>query len=450
MKIINGRKEVILADLSDTPEELGTVFFRTDINEPPEPSVRVEQAVDTIMKIRALQNPRANILSTSHSSLPDGTLKKNFAILKDVLERNLDPISPEISDIILVPTLAEFKKANEEKDSSLIFLDNVRKAVSEEKKPPKNTTKTALWKMLEGMAKVNGALPCCHRDNLSLRVFSDGCFCNDFFIQELEDITHLYGADEGLKIWGIAGAKSSKLDAIFVTENREDLMVALTGGPIFILLLWALIKEGSTLSRTLPSNIGKANRQLLEKLYTKDWDKARKKALNLVEKIESQTIQMIFPIDVIIDIDGTETVADLKDINKGRFISVGPNTMTMMSNICAQRIFLQNGSLEPRETLENKTESGTYLFMKEMLRNVKTFFINGGDTVSDIRLLESELDLPTYRKNGKLRELAVGGFVVDWWNHLSKGGKIPPGIAFAQTGSLRMLYEKSREEQSFH
>jgi hypothetical protein len=65
-------------------------------------------------------------------------------------------------------------------------------------------------------------------------------------------------------------------------------------------------------------------------------------------------------------------------------------------------------------------------------------------------LLESELDLPTYRKNGKLRELAVGGFVVDWWNHLSKGARIPPGIAFAQTGSLRMLYDKSREEQSFH
>lgn len=449
MKIINGRKDVILADLSDTPEELNTVFFRTDINEPPKPSVRVEQAVDTILKIRAFQNPRSNILATSHSSIPDGSLKKNFSILKDVLERNLDPISPEISDIIMVSTLDELKKANEEKDSSLIFLDNIRKAVPEEKNPPKKTTNTALWKALEGMAKVNGALPCCHRDNLSLRVFSDGCFCNDFFIQELEDITHLYGTDEGLKIWGIAGAKSSKLDAIFVTENREDLMVALTGGPILILLLWALIKEGSTLSRTLPSNIGKANRELLEHLYTTEWDKARKKALNLVEKIESQTIQIIFPIDVILDIDGKETVADLKDINKGRFISVGPNTMTMMGNICAQRIFLQNGSLEPREILENKTESGTYLFMKEMLRNVKTLFVNGGDTVSDIRLLDTELDLPTYRKNGKLRELAVGGFVVDWWNHLSRDGRIPPGIAFAQTGSLRMLYKKSREEQSF-
>ena len=449
MKIINGHSEVILADLSDIPEELHTVFFRTDINEPPKPSLRVEQTVNTVLKIRSLQNTRANILSTSHSSRSNGTLRENFDVLKNELERKMDPISPEITDFVFVETLEELKKANETCTSSLIFLDNVRKVVPEEKDPPRNSTKTELWKMLKGMAKVNGALPCCHRDNLSLRVFSEGCFCNDYFIQELEDITHLYGVEDGLKIWGIAGAKSSKLDAILVTENREDLMVTLTGGPVFVLLLWALINETHSLGRTLPSNIGKANRELLEQLYSGEWDKAKMKALSLAEKIEGETIQVILPIDVIIAVNGKERVVDLKDINKGRFISVGPNTMTMMGNICANRIFLQNGSVEPRSALEKKTESGTLLFMREMLRNVKTLFVNGGDTVSDIRFLEKELDLPKYRAHGTLRELAVGGFVVDWWNYLSKDGKMPPGIAFAHTGSLRTLYEKSREEQSF-
>ncbi|MBU7027089.1 MAG: phosphoglycerate kinase [Theionarchaea archaeon] len=454
MKIIRGYEDVILADLSDVPEELGTVFFRTDINEPPLPSLRVEQAVETILQIRSLQTPRANILSTSHSSKTDGTLKGNFEILKIELERKMDPVSPEISDMVLVNTLEELNKANEKYTSSVIFLDNVRKAVPEEKNPPKHSTQTELWQTLKGTAKVNGALPCCHRDNLSLRVFSDNCFCNDYFVQELEDITLLYGvdkedADEELRIWGIAGAKSSKLDAILVTENREDLIVSLTGGPVFILLLWALINEARSLGRTLPDNIGKANRALLEQLYSAEWDKAKMKALTLAKKIEGETIQVILPIDVIIEVNNREKVVDLKDINKGRFISVGPNTMTMMGNICAKRVFLQNGSVEPRSTLENKTESGTLLFVKEMLRNVETFFVNGGDTVSDIRLLEKELDLPKHRKNGKLRELAVGGFVVKWWNYLSKNGKMPPGIAFAQTGSLRTLYEKSREEQSF-
>lgn len=449
MKIISGHKGIILADLKDAPEELGTVFFRTDINEPPKPSLRVEQAVSTILKIRSLQTPRANILSTSHSSKTDGTLKGNYDILKNELERKVDPISPEIQDIVMVETLEELKKANQKYMSSVIFLDNVRKAVPEEKNPPRDSTQTEFWQLLKGVAKVNGALPCCHRDNLSLRVFSDGCFCNDSFIQELEDVTHLYGVDEGLKIWGIAGAKSSKLDAILVTENREDLMVSLMGGPVFILLLWALINETRSLGRTLPANIGKANRELLEQLYAKEWDKAKIKALTLAQKIEGETIQVILPIDVIIEVNGREKVVDLKDIDKGRFISIGPNTMTMVGNICAKRIFLQNGSVEPRSTLENKAESGTLLLMKEMLRNVKTLFLNGGDTVSDVRLLEKELDLPKHRSNGKLRELAVGGFVVEWWNYLSKDGRIPPGIAFAQTGSLRTLYKKSRGNQPF-
>jgi 3-phosphoglycerate kinase len=449
MKIIKGPEEIILADLSDIPDHLHTVFFRTDINEPPEPSVKMEQATKTILQIRQLQRPKANILSTSHSSITDGTLKENFEILKTELERKLDPISPEISDIIMVETLEELKKADEKYESSVIFLDNVRKAVPNEKTPPKTSSQTPLWQLLKDTAKVNGALPCCHRDNLSLRVFSEGCFCNDYFIRELEEATQLFSENTETKVWGIAGAKSSKLDAILVTESRDDIIVGLMGGPIFILLLWALINEKSSLSRALPSNIGKANRELLEQLYSKEWDKAKIKALALTKKIESEAIQVIFPIDVIVDIDGKERVVNLKEINKGRFISVGPNTVTMMGNICAKRIVLQNGSVEPRSALETKAESGTFLFMKEMLRNVKTLFVNGGDTVSDVRQFENELTLPKYRRNGKLRELAVGGFVVEWWNYLSKGGKMPPGIAFAQTGSLRTLYEKLREGQAF-
>lgn len=450
MKIIDGPEEVILADLSDVPNGLGTVYFRTDINEPPQPSVKVEQAVKTTMQIRQLQDPKANILSTSHSSIPNGTLKDNFDILKSELERGFDPISPEISDIIMVDTVQEMKEANEKYTSSFIFLDNVRKAVPEEKTPPKDSVNTEFWQAVKETAKVNGALPCCHRDNLSLRVFADGCFCSDPFIQELHDVTRLYGVDEGrLKIWGIAGAKSSKLDAIFVTENREDLLVDLDGGPVFVLLLWALMKEATTLGRTLPANIGKANRQLLEEMYSNEWDKTKMKALALAKKIEKGSIKVILPIDVIIDVKGKEKVVNLKDIDKGRFISVGPNTITMMGNISTQRIFLQNGSVEPRSWLENKTESGTLLLVKELLDHVKTLFVNGGDTVSDVRLLEKELNLPKYRNNGKLRELAIGGFVVEWWNYLGRGGEIPAGIAFAQTGSLRTLYEKSRKEQPF-
>ena len=450
MKIIKGPEEVILADLTDVVDPLETVFFRTDINEPPQPSVKVEQAVKTIMQIRKLQNPKANILSTSHSSIPNGTLKENFNILKSELERKMDPISPEVTDIIMVETLSELEKANKKYTSSFIFLDNVRKAVPEEKTPPKDSSETELWQTVKGISKVNGALPCCHRDNLSLRVFSDGCFCSDFFVNELEDVTHLYGIDEGtLKIWGIAGTRSPKLDAIFVTENHQDLLVCLDGGSIFVLMLWALIKETSSLSRTLPSNIGKANRQLLEEVYTKEWDKTRMKALTLAKKIEEGSIQIILPMDVIIDVDGKEKVVNLKDINRGRFISIGPNTMTMMGNISTKRIFLQEGSIEPRSWVENKAESGTLLLIKELLKHVKTLFVNGGETVSDVRLLEKELNLPKYRANGKLRELAIGVFVVDWWNYLGRGGRIPPGIAFAQTGSLRTLYEKSRKEQSF-
>ena len=188
---------------------------------------------------------------------------------------------------------------------------------------------------------------------------------------------------------------------------------------------------------------------MLEEVYTQEWDKTRMKALTLAKKIEEGSIQIILPMDVIIDVDGKEKVVNLKDINRGRFISIGPNTMTMMGNISTKRIFLQEGSIEPRSWVENKAESGTLLLIKELLKHVKTLFVNGGETVSDVRLLEKELNLPKYRANGKLRELAIGVFVVDWWNYLGRGGRIPPGIAFAQTGSLRTLYEKSRKEQSF-
>lgn len=362
----------------------------------------------------------------------------------------MDPIEPEIRNIIFVNSLEEVKRANENHKESLIFLDNVRKTVPEEKNPPANSSETEFWKLVKNTTKINGALSSCHRDNLSLRVFSDGCFCNSYFCRELEDITKIYNSENGdIKIWGIAGAKTDKLRAILLTEGKEDLLVNLDGGPIFVLLLWALINKASSLGRTLPRSIGKLNKELIEQFFGKRWETTKTEALKIAEKIEEGVIDVILPIDILIeDEDGIEKVVDLRDIDKGRFISIGPNTVKMIGNISTKRIFLQNGSVEPRTTLETKSESITYLLIKTLLKRVDELFLNGGDTVSDVRSLEKELELAKYRKE-KLRELAVGGFVVHWWNYLNRRGDIPPGVEFAQIGSLKSLYEVKRMQQDF-
>jgi len=450
VRIIETPENIVLADISDISHDLDTVYLRADINEPPRPSLRVEQTVRTILAIRKLQKKKANILCTSHSSIPNGSLKDNFQILKEMLEREMDPIEPEIKNIIFVNSLEEVKRANENHKESLIFLDNVRKTVPEEKNPPANSSETEFWKLVKNTTKINGALSSCHRDNLSLRVFSDGCFCNSYFCRELEDITKIYNSENGdIKIWGIAGAKTDKLRAILLTEGKEDLLVNLDGGPIFVLLLWALINKASSLGRTLPRSIGKLNKELIEQFFGKRWETTKTEALKIAEKIEEGVIDVILPIDILIeDEDGIEKVVDLRDIDKGRFISIGPNTVKMIGNISTKRIFLQNGSVEPRTTLETKSESITYLLIKTLLKRVDELFLNGGDTVSDVRSLEKELELAKYRKE-KLRELAVGGFVVHWWNYLNRRGDIPPGVEFAQIGSLKSLYEVKRMQQDF-
>ncbi len=443
-------ENVVLADLSDIDHELDTVYLRADINEPPRPSLRVEQTVRTILSIREQQKKKANILCTSHSSLPNGTLKENFDILKEMMEREMDPITPEVKNTVFVDSLEEMKKANQENNGSLIFLDNIRKVVPEEKNPPKNSSGTTLWKMLKDTAKINGALPTAHRDHLSLRLFSDDCYCNKYFARELEDITKIYNnSDDDIKVWGIAGAKRGKLSAILLTEGKEDLLVCLDGGPIFVLLLWALIKKASSLGRTLPHSIGKMNKELIEKFFGDKWDTTKTEALKIAEMIENGVIDVILPIDIIIeDENGVEKVVGLREIDRGKFISIGPNTIKMIGNISRRRVFLQNGSVEPRKALEEKSESITYLLVKALLKRVDELFLNGGDTVSDIRSLEKELQLAKYRKD-KLRELAVGGFVVHWWRYLRRGGTMPPGVEFAQIGSLRSLYRKKRRQQDF-
>jgi 3-phosphoglycerate kinase len=450
VRIIETSENVVLADTSDVDHELDTVYLRADINEPPRPSLRVEQTVRTVLAIRQLQKKKTNILCTSHSSLPNGTLKENFQILKEMLEGEMDPISPEVKNILFVNSLEEMKKTNQKYTESLIFLDNVRRIVPEETNPPRNSSQTDLWKLLKDTTKVNGALSSSHRDHLSFRIFSDGCFCNKYFARELEDITKIYNSKNGdIKVWGVAGAKRGKLRSILLTEGKEDLLVSLDGGPIFVLLLWALIKKASSLGRTLPHTIGKANKILIEEFFGEKWEATKAEALKIAQKIENGAIDVILPIDVIIeDENGVEKVVGLRDIDRGKFISIGPNTIKMIGNISRRRIFLQNGSVEPRKTLEEKSESITYLLTKALLKRVDELFLNGGDTVSDVRSLEKELELAKYRKD-RLRELAVGGFVVNWWNYLKKGRDMPPGVEFTQVGSLRSLYDKKRRQQGF-
>jgi len=447
--ILTPRQTLVLSEISDINRKLDSVFFRTDINEPPQPSVRVEQAVKTILEIRRKQKKEANIICTSHSSKTDGTLTKNFAILESQVQKELDPISEEINAIFFVNSFEEMAKANEENTGSLIFLDNIRRTIPEELKPPPKSTETQLWKYFSGMTKIHGALSCCHRDNLSLRLFSENCFCNKYFIRELEDITNLYHNENGdITLWGIAGAKEDKLDSIYVTEGKDDLMVVLDGGPVFVLLLWALAKEAPSLSKAIPQDIGRDNKDMIQEFYQKKWEDVKNDAETIARKIESGTIKVILPIDVIVSEKGKERVADLKDIGKGRFVSIGPNTITMIGNMSRKRIFLQNGSVEPTSSLARKYGSTTFLFMREILAHSKYVYLNGGDTVADVRTLEDELSLSTYRKGGILRELAVGGFVVNWWNYL-KGGEMPAGVRYASIGSLMSLYEVASEEKGY-
>lgn len=447
----NGIK-IVLSELKDSMAELGDVYLRTDINEPPAPSLKVEQAADTITDIRKQQSPTANILCTSHSSKIDSSLKDNFNVLRNEIEKRIDPISPEIEGCLFVNTFEELTKANKENEGHLIFLDNIRRVVSEETKPPVNSSESFLWKYLNPYTKINNALSCCHRDHLSLRVFTDGCYCSDTFVKELQAITDLYTAsDNDVKIWGVAGAKRDKLDSIYLTEGRDDLMVALDGGPILVLLIWALAREARSFSRVLPSNIGKENRELIERFFGgPKWEVIKHKAIKIAKMIEEGAIDIILPIDVIVDDGGVEKTVSLSAINKGRFLSLGPNSLTMLGEICARRQFVQTGSVEPKEYLDRGEESTTYNLVKEVLRHSSRFYINGGDTVSDIRSFETPLKLYKYREKKTYRELASGGFVVKWWGFLNSGKNIPPGVRYASIGSFKSLYKKLDSGKGFN
>ncbi|MHC1598741.1 MAG: phosphoglycerate kinase [Candidatus Methanofastidiosia archaeon] len=447
----NGIK-IVLAELKDSMTEFGDVYLRTDINEPPAPSLKVEQAVSTILHIRGKQNPNANILCTSHASDVSMTLKDNFDVLRDELEKQTDPISPEIEGISFVTSLEKLAKENKAKEGHLIFLDNVRKVIQEEIKPPSNTSGSKLWKFLQPYTKINNALSCCHRDHLSLRVFTDGCYCSDTFVNELHTITDLYSSsDSDVKIWGVAGAKLDKLDSIYLTEGRDDLIVALDGGPILVLMIWALSKEARSLSRILPDHIGKENRALIDSFFGgPKWDMIKNKALQIAKMIEEGAIDVILPIDVIVESEGIEKTVSLSAINKGRFLSLGPNSLTMLGDISARREFMQTGSVEPKEYLKRGAESSTYNLTKEVLRHARAFYINGGDTVSDIRTFESSLKLYKYREKKMFWELASGGFVVKWWGFLNSYKNIPPGVRYASIGSFKSLYRKLDSGKGFN
>ncbi|MHC1605101.1 MAG: phosphoglycerate kinase [Candidatus Methanofastidiosia archaeon] len=443
---------IVLAELRDSIGEFSDVYLRTDINEPPAPSLKVEQAVKTISKIRKFQSKKSNILCTSHSSDKNRSLKENFDILKIELEKQVDPITPEINGIEFVDDFEKLSKANKEKEGCLIFFENIRKIVPEETKPPVNSSGAFLWKYLKNFTKINGALSCCHRDHLSLRVFTDGCYCSDFFVQELQTVTDLYTSsdDNDVKIWGIAGAKTDKLDSIYLTEERDDLIVALDGGPILVLLVWAMAKEVRSLSRILPDNVGPQNKKLIEKFFGGPrWNTIKSKAIQIAKMVEEGAIDVILPIDVIVEDENKEKTVSLSGINKGRFLSLGPNSLTMLGDISARRQFVQTGSVEPKAYLRRGEESTTYNLAKEILRHARTFYINGGDTVSDIRTFEVPLKLQKFRENEKFKELAVGGFVVKWWSFLNTGKNIPPGVRYASIGSFKSLYKKLDSGKGF-
>lgn len=447
----NGIK-IILAELKDSMTEFGDVYLRTDINEPPAPSLKVEQAVSSITEIRERQDPKANILCISHASDVTRSLKENYEVLRTELEKHIDPITPEVEGVTFVKTFEELSRQNKKKEGNLIFLDNIRKVVPEETKPPTNSSDSGLWKFLGPYDKINSALSCCHRDHLSLRVFTDGCYCSNSFVRELQTVTDFYSStSDDVKIWGVAGAKLDKLDSIYLTEGRDDLIVALNGGPILVLLVWALAKEARSLSRILPDQIGQQNRELIERFFGgPKWDMIRNKALQIARMIEEGAIDIILPIDVIVESEGTEKTVSLSAIDKGKFLSLGPNSLTMLGEISARRQFMQTGSVEPTAYLERGEESTTYNLAREVLRHARTFYINGGDTVSDIRTFESSLRLYKYREKKIFKELASGGFVVKWWSFLNSRKNIPPGVRYASIGSFKNLYKKLDSGKGFN
>ena len=182
MKILKTpHHNLVFAEFSDLPETTGTVYFRTDINGPPGPSVRMEQTVNTIKNLRKYQQPGSNILITAHASKAEKSIEENFKEFKQEIENPKTKMPQPLTSIYFAKDITELKKLNESNKDSIIFLENVRKVCAEELNPPENSSKTDYWQYFTQFRKINGALSCCHRDSLSLRLFADGCYCNDYF-----------------------------------------------------------------------------------------------------------------------------------------------------------------------------------------------------------------------------------------------------------------------------
>ena len=111
---------------------------------------------------------------------------------------------------------------------------------------------------------------------------------------------------------------------------------------------------------------------------------------------------------------------------------------------------MQTGSVEPKEYLDRGEESTTYNLTKEVLRHARRLYINGGDTVSDIRTFESQLKLYRAREKKMFYELASGGFVVKWWGFLNSHKNIQPGVRYASIGSFKNLYKKLDSGKGFN
>ena len=83
MKILKTpHHDLVFAEFSDLPEKTGTVYFRTDINGPPGPSVRMEQTVDTICNLRKHQEDGSNILIVAHASKAEKSIEESFKELR--------------------------------------------------------------------------------------------------------------------------------------------------------------------------------------------------------------------------------------------------------------------------------------------------------------------------------------------------------------------------------
>ena len=176
MKILKTpHHDLVFAEFSDLPETTGTVYFRTDINGPPGPSVRMEQAVDTICELRKHQEPGSNILVIAHASKAEKSIEDNFSELKAEVENSKVKTALPLKNIFFARDMEELRKLNESNKDSIVFLENIRKVCGDELVPPTDSTQTEFWQYFTKYTKINGALSCCHRDALSLRLFADGC-----------------------------------------------------------------------------------------------------------------------------------------------------------------------------------------------------------------------------------------------------------------------------------